>query len=65
LETETGILDEVIDKQALRQKAEYSRLHEQVADVRKIRDELESSRIECVRKLTRVEQVLGVKSDYI
>lgn len=49
----------------MRQKAEYSRLNEQVADVRRIRDELESGRVECVRKLTRVEQVLGVKSDYI
>ena len=49
----------------MRQKAEYSRLNEQVADVRRIRDELDAGRIVCVRKLTHVEQVLGVKSDYI
>lgn len=55
LEQETAILDEVINKQALRQKAEYCRLTEQINDVRQIKEELEDSRTLCVRKLQRVE----------
>ncbi len=51
LEQETSILDDVISKQALRQKAEYCRLTEQINDVRAIKEELDSARMQCVRKL--------------
>lgn len=50
----------------MRQKAEYCRITEQINDVRSIKEELDSSWMLCVRKLQRVEQVLGVESiDYI
>jgi hypothetical protein len=48
LEKETNVLNDCINKQALRQKAEYSRLNEQVQDVKAIRNELDSGRMECV-----------------
>lgn len=54
LEKETGILSDVITKQSMRQNAEYSRLNEQVSDVKRIRNELEDGRMECVTKLVRV-----------
>lgn len=41
LEKESTILSDVIGKQNLRQKAEYSRLNEQISDVKSIRDELD------------------------
>ena len=54
LDKEITILNDCINKQALRQKAEYSRLNEQVSDVKTIRDELDIGRMECVHKLIRV-----------
>lgn len=63
LEKESTILSEVISKQAMRQKAEYSRLHDQVLDCRKIRDELDKSKMEAVNRLKRVETVLGTECE--
>lgn len=62
LDKEATILNDVIQKQSLRQKAEYSRLNEQIADVRNIRLELDNSRIECVKMLVNVEDVLGIST---
>lgn len=60
LDKEVTILNDVIQKQSLRQKAEYSRLNEQIVDVRNIRQELDNSRIDCVKMLVNVEDVLGI-----
>lgn len=63
LDKESTILNDAITKQSLRQKAEYSRITEQVVDCRNIRDELDSTRMECVGKLIRVQHALGIDTD--
>ena len=63
LDTETSVLNDCINKQFLRQKAEYSRLNEQVVDCKNIRDELDANRMECVGKLLNVQRVLGIQTD--
>ena len=54
IEHEVGVLNSCIQKQAIRQKAEFSRLNEQVLDVRSFRDELDKERMKSVAKLQKV-----------
>ena len=54
LKKEITILDDVIKAQSIRQKAEFSRLNQQVLDVKNIKEELEASRMENVCRLIRV-----------
>ena len=63
LNKENKILDDVICKQNERQKQEFNRLHSQCCDVKNIIEDLDAARMECVRKLLRVQDVLGVKTD--
>ena len=63
LDKETTVLNDAINKQSLRQKAEYSRLTEQVVDCRNIRDELDHSRMECVGKMLKVQRALGIDTN--
>lgn len=63
LNKEVKILDDVILKQDTRQKTEHSRLNGQHKDVCHIVADLDSDRMECVRKLVRVQDVLGVATD--
>ena len=63
LDKEIRVLDDVINKQSKRQEAEHTRLKGQATDVKNVLRDLDSSRMECVRKLNRVEQVLGVHTD--
>lgn len=63
LAKECKILDDCILKQSDRQTSEYNRLDGQVKDATKIVNDLDSSRMECVRMLIRVQDVLGVRTD--
>lgn len=63
LNKENKILDDVICKQQDRQCTEFKRLNTQCCDVRNMLEDLDSSRMECVRKLCRVQDVLGVRTD--
>lgn len=63
LAKECKILDNVSQTQQKRQDTEFSRLHGQVNHATKIVKELDDERMECVRKLVRVQTVLGVKTD--
>jgi hypothetical protein len=63
LEKEIIILKDVIDKQHVRQNAEFARLSEQVGQVHAIKDELELSRMACVVRLIKVQDNLGVVTD--
>ena len=63
LEKEIIILKDVIDKQHVRQNAEFARLSDQVEQVHTIKDELEQSRMACVVRLIKVQDNLGVETD--
>ncbi len=63
LKKETRVLDEIIEKQNQKQNFEYKRLHGQVSDVKNIVTELDAARMECVNKLIRVQNVLGIVTD--
>lgn len=63
LQKEIAILDDVIIKANKRQKAENMRYLMQIAQVRQISEELDDSRLECVRGVRRVESNLGIEVD--
>ena len=63
LNKEIKILNDVIVKQQDRQCTECRRLDGQCCDVKKMVEDLDSNRMECVRKLLRVQDVLGVRTD--
>jgi hypothetical protein len=63
LNKEIKILNDVIVKQQDRQSTECKRLDGQCNDVKKMVDHLDINRMECVRKLVRVQDVLGVRTD--
>lgn len=63
LDRECKILDDCIVKQSNRQCQEFSRLDTGVQQVNSMVCDLDAARMECVRKLIRVQDVLGVKTD--
>lgn len=63
LSKEIKILDDVIQKANKRQKAENMRFQVQISQVRQISEELDDSRLECVRAVRRVETNLGIEVD--
>lgn len=63
LAKEIKILDEVITKANKRQKAENMRFQVQISQVRQISEELDDSRLECVRSVRRVQGNLGIEVD--
>ena len=63
LSKEIAILDDVINKANKRQKAENMRFQVQISQVRQISEELDDSRLECVRAVRRVETNLGIEVD--
>ena len=63
LSKEIAILDDVITKANKRQKAENMRFQVQISQVRQISEELDDSRLECVRAVRRVEGNLGIEVD--
>ena len=63
LNKENGVLREVIAKQHTRQAVEFKRLDGQCCDVKKIVEDLDASRMECVHKVKRVQEVLGIHVD--
>ena len=63
LRKEIAILDDVIIKSNVRQKAENSRFQIQISQVRQISYELDQSRLECVGSVRRVERNLGIEVD--
>ena len=63
LSKENGILRDVINKQHNRQIAEFKRLDGQCCDVKKIVEDLDANRMECVHKVRRVTEVLGIHVD--
>ena len=63
LQKEIAILDDVINKFNIRQKAENSRFQIQISQCRIILNELEDNRLECLRNLRKVESNLGIETD--
>ena len=63
LQKEIAILDDVINKFNIRQKAENSRFQIQVSQCRQILGELEDNRLESLGNLRKVEKNLGVETD--
>lgn len=62
LHNEIDILNDVICNQAVRQKAEVSRIQDQIGTVTQIRAELNHSRSKCEKKLMKVVGQLGVQT---
>ena len=60
---ELTILDDVINKSNVRQKAENSRFQLQVAQVKQISNELDKSRMEALERLLKVQGNLGIVTD--
>ena len=56
-------MKDVISRQHTRQNAEFCRLSEQVGHVHEIKKELEERRMECVVRLLKVQDQLGVETD--
>ena len=63
LQKEIAILDDVIAKANVRQKAENSRFQIQVAQVKQISNELDKHRMEALQRLLTVQGNLGIQTD--
>merc|ERR1712113_786700 len=63
LSKELKVLDDVINKANMRQKAEHSRFQIQVAQVKTISNELDKSRMEALERLLKVQGNLGIQTD--
>ena len=63
LDDEVRILGDSVQKSYARQKAENSRLYDQIGESRDLGSELDSERLLCVRRLARIQGMLGVQTD--
>ena len=63
MQKELLILEDVIAKFNMRQKAEFQRFSQQVSQCKEISKELDISRMECVDRLQVVQKNLGIQTD--
>jgi hypothetical protein len=63
LTKETNILEDVINKASMRQKAEYSRFYSQCQQTNRMRKELDDERVACVVRVDKVQEALGVSTE--
>ena len=60
LDGETSKLNSVVGRQHVQQRAEFSRLKDQVYEIKQTAEELQKQRLSCIYGVIKIEKVLGL-----